>query len=407
MLMARVAARVAFAAQHRCQSSTAATQVAHRSDKLPRLGRRRAPSESATVEERLDRAFSRPGRGGGHAPGGGPNKHKHMHLALNRIILSYNNPAALTALVAARAADFNHVNVATALRLMMMAQNRDRRSDAQQDLPHHASQDALQTLEECALRKMGEFEAREVANLLHAMAKTGYRPAQSSLLAELERRVELKASNFTPQGVSNTLWAWASMHRRPSEGPMKALDARVEAIAHTFHSQAVANSLWAWAKLGRRPAEGALAALERRAEHIVHEFKSQEVANALWAIAKLGRVPTERLLCVLEKRAEAISNTFNAREVSNTLWAIAKISQVSGRKASEDALWALEQRVLTLSGIFNTVEVSNTLMSLSTLGRRSRQDVLQALEARAGTWAGDFVCCASRVLVGWWVSSRC
>ena len=410
-MIARVAARASFAAPHRWQSSAASTQaakkrpVAQRSVILPGLGRSGAPSGSATVSVRLARAFSRPG--GGPGPGGGPSKHMHMHLALNRSILGCQSPATLTALVAARASDFNHVNVATALRHMMMAQNRDMRRDAPQDSRDDALQGALQTLEECALRKIGEFEAREVANLLHTMAKTGYRPAQSSLLAELERRVELKASDFTPQGVSNTLWAWASMHRRPAGGPMKALEARVEAIAHTFHSQAVANTLWAWAKLGRRPAEGALAALEKRTEHIVDEFKSQEVANALWALAKLGRVPSERLLCVIEQRAEAISNTFNAREVSNTLWAIAKISQVSGRKASEDALWALEQRVLNLSVIFNTVEVSNTLVSLSTLGRRSRQDVLQALEARAGAWAGGFVCCASGALEWWCGSCRC
>jgi len=129
------------------------------------------------------------GRGGRHSSG--PSRQsKHTHLHLNRRILACETPAALGALVAARAADFNHVNVATAFRHMMMAQHGNRPG---------VEANALQTLEESALQKIGEFEAREVANLLHIMAKRGYRPAHRSLPAELDRRAEALAADFTPQ----------------------------------------------------------------------------------------------------------------------------------------------------------------------------------------------------------------
>ena len=50
---------------------------------------------------------------------------------------------------------------------------------------------------------------------------------------------------FSAQGVTNTLWAYATMRREPGEGLMRALEWRAEALAGTFNAQNVANTLWA------------------------------------------------------------------------------------------------------------------------------------------------------------------
>jgi hypothetical protein len=65
---------------------------------------------------------------------------------------------------------------------------------------------------------------------------------------------------------------------------MGQLERRAEAISGEFNSQHVANTLWAYATMGRKPGEGMMGQLERRAEAISGEFNSQEVANTLWSM---------------------------------------------------------------------------------------------------------------------------
>ncbi len=54
---------------------------------------------------------------------------------------------------------------------------------------------------------------------------------------------------------------------------------RAETISGEFNSQDVANTLWAFATMGRKPGEWMMGQLERRAEAISGEFNSQDVAN--------------------------------------------------------------------------------------------------------------------------------
>jgi hypothetical protein len=76
------------------------------------------------------------------------------------------------------------------------------------------------------------------------MAKQGdYEPADNRLLA-LERRAEAISGKFNSQEVANTLWAFATMGRKPGERMMGQLEGRAEAISGEFNSQEVANTLW-------------------------------------------------------------------------------------------------------------------------------------------------------------------
>ena len=83
-------------------------------------------------------------------------------------------------LIVARAAEFNHVNVSTALCTVLQ-----RRRDG---VPRQRVEQALHALEAPALRMIDAFEAREVTNALHIMAKTHYRPWDPSLVLAKERR---------------------------------------------------------------------------------------------------------------------------------------------------------------------------------------------------------------------------
>ena len=74
---------------------------------------------------------------------------------------------------------------------------------------------ALQALEATALRTIETFNAQNVANTLHIMAKTCYRPWDRTLVPELEGRAEALAGTFNTQNVANTLTAYAKIGRGP------------------------------------------------------------------------------------------------------------------------------------------------------------------------------------------------
>ena len=143
----------------------------------------------------------------------------------------------LCTLIEARAKEFNHVNVATAFRKLL--QNNSG--------PHGVVERAQQALEAAALRTIDAFGAQAVANTLHIMAKSRYRPWDRTLVPELEGRAEALAGSFKAQEVANTLWAYATMGREPGAGVMRGLEGRAEALAGTFNAQDVANTLWAYA----------------------------------------------------------------------------------------------------------------------------------------------------------------
>jgi hypothetical protein len=65
----------------------------------------------------------------------------------------------------------------------------------------------------------------------------------------------------------------------------------------------VANTLWAYATMGRRPGERALGALEARVEEVARESSSQELSIILWAYATMGRIPGEWALGAMQARA--------------------------------------------------------------------------------------------------------
>ena len=189
--------------------------------------------------------------------GGGRGTTAHF-IQLNRHILDCGSTVELCELIQARVAEFNHVNVATAWRKLLQS-----RRDG---VHNRVMEGALQALEAAALRRMDAFEAQEVANILHIMAKTRYRPWDPAVVPKLEGRAEAVAGTFNAQNVANTLWAYVTMGRAPGAGLMRALEGRAEAVAGTFKEQEVANTLWAYATMGREPGAGVMRGLEGRAE---------------------------------------------------------------------------------------------------------------------------------------------
>ena len=132
-----------------------------------------------------------------------PNK---QNIELNKQIQSTTNIQELSDLIRSSSAEFDHVNVATALRKVLQAPRRG--------VSPEVVVTALKAMEESALQKMQDFGPQETANTLHIMAKHRHKPSQALLMA-LDRRAEEISGEFNQQHVANTLWALATMGTKP------------------------------------------------------------------------------------------------------------------------------------------------------------------------------------------------
>ena len=113
------------------------------------------------------------GRGGAGAPRGG--KSFSRAAELNQQITRLGSAGELCELIEARSAEFDHVNVSTALRKLLSA--------GRAGVHPAARSSALHKLEECAMSKMTDFKSQQIANTLHIVAKTRHRPTNQEFLA--------------------------------------------------------------------------------------------------------------------------------------------------------------------------------------------------------------------------------
>ena len=147
---------------------------------------------------------------------------RRQNIALNQQIAKVESTPELCILMEQNAAEFDHVNVSTALRKLLQA--------SRAGMPRGVVEHTLEALEQRALQTMEDFEPQGIANTLHIMAKKRYRPVSAALLPELEGRLRAVAGESTPQNIANTLWAFATLGERPGAGVVGALEERPRAV---------------------------------------------------------------------------------------------------------------------------------------------------------------------------------
>jgi hypothetical protein len=101
---------------------------------------------------------------------------------------------------------------------------------------------------------------------------------------------------------------------------MELLEGRAEAMSGEFKPQGVANTLWAYATLGMQPGDGLLGKLEEQTERLAHEFNSQDVANTLWTISFFSIHNPDlgcRFVCALSSKLSVLdASCFEGQELS-------------------------------------------------------------------------------------------
>jgi len=220
-------------------------------------------------------------------------------------------------------------------------------------------------------RMLPELDARNVANVAHALAKAGLvgRGPWQTVWAALPQAVHRQLGGFDPQGLSSTAWAFASVgHTSPELFNGISREVLGQRLGD-FNEQELSNTAWAFAKAAHPSPELFDAISDEAVHRRCRGFKPHELSNTLWAFAKAGHGSAALFDVVSAKALRHGLDAFNTLELSNTAWAFA----TAGHEAPElfDAISA--EVVRRGLGELTGQELSSTAWAFAKAGRPSRE----------------------------------
>ena len=230
------------------------------------------------------------------------------------------------------------------------------------------------------VRMLPEMNARAMANVAHAFAKAGLvgtGPWQG-LWTALPKAILGSLGDFAPQGLSNTVWAFATAgHASPELFDAISAEA-VRRRLGGFNEQDVSNTAWAFATAGHEAPElfnGISAEAVRRG---LGGFNEQALSNTAWAFATAGHEAPELFNAISAEAVRRRLGAFNEQNLSNTAWAFATAGHESAELFDAIAAEAVRRRL----GGFNPQALSNTAWAFATAGH-APPELFQAISAEA------------------------
>jgi hypothetical protein len=217
-------------------------------------------------------------------------------------------------------ADFNEVNIATAIHRLTKSQTKFEITSLQED-----EKSLLDELKNAARESVAKFKPQEIANILWAFATLGIEDEKLfSIFANVIGKRKL--SFFKPQEIANILWAFATLGIKDK----KLFDDFANEIKKrnlsSFNPQDFANILWAFATLGIKDKKLFDDFANEIKKRNLSSFKPQEFSNILWAFATLG-IKDKKLFDGFANDIEKKNLTsFTPQNIANILWAFATLS---------------------------------------------------------------------------------
>ena len=237
-------------------------------------------------------------------------------------------------------------------------------------------EDLFLSLANASVRKMYQFDARHISNLVYAYALIRFVPvlADGSDLFDHIAMLSIKMrSEFNAQEISNMVWAFATVKKR-HDALFKAigdhiveLKSLVNLLDHLrdFRPQHLSNIVWAYATAG----DSHPLLFEKMANHIIQldhlkEFNPQALSNIVWAYAT-AQVSHPDLFQKVAGHIVGLNHLrdFYPQAISNIVWAYAT-AQVSHPEMFQHVAKAAIRR----KEDFNSQEVANLLWSYATMG---------------------------------------
>jgi hypothetical protein len=328
----------------------------------------------------------------------------------NRLLVGATDPAGVLRLVRERgAARMNHVNVATALHVLVKRGGRPSQAGV---ATAASSAEDLALLTELMRSKLNTFEARSLANSLWALGTLRHFPGEATAAA-LEEALVRVAPELSPQHCSNVLWALGRLKRTPGAAAQAALNAALARNAADLGATDLSQALWGLGQLELSPGpavlsqlDGALARVFAHSGDAPPRVSAQHLSNTLWGLARLGHRPSASVMLRLDEALMAIASVaaqgstgsapvqrvrldsvrLEPQALSNSLWAWA----VLGHRPAPAVLRVVDGAVLELLPRFRAQELSNTLWALARLGHRPADANLAALDRAVAARAAEF-----------------
>lgn len=293
------------------------------------------------------------------------------NMQINGQITKAQSAREIITLIDTRLESFNMVNCATALhRLAKNYQNQTRTPTVLALLGHFTS---LMTYEPRSC------QPRQLSSSLWACAQLGVKDA--SFLTKAYELTNSKLRWFKSQELSNVLWAIAKLRSSESSGESDDISQLLDAIAYAvinviseFTPQGLSNTCWSFATLSHLNEE-VMEALKTEIRPRLADFNAQELSNVLWSFAKLQ---VKIIDLIEDMRPHLIKNTpkFSSQHLANIHYAIAKFvdEDPSTKTEGVDSLVAHFYPVIrTQANRFNNQELSMIVWALSVLGVECRE----------------------------------
>ena len=141
----------------------------------------------------------------------------------------------------------------------------------------------------------------------------------------------------TPQLVSKTLWAYATLGIDPGQHLENAAAQQLLRSTRDLMPQAIANSLWAYVKLGHTPDDECLHALAAQPLHLAHRVNPQHISNAMWAFDELGWTPTQAVTSGMLSSMQLCMARANPQDIKYLLPACVKLGVQPEQRLLQEA----------------------------------------------------------------------
>ena len=196
----------------------------------------------------------------------------------------------------------------------------------------------LEPVCEQTVRMLPELDARQVANIAHAFAKSrlvGGGPYQGVWMA-LEEVARRRLGDFKEQELSNTAWAFAAAgFKAPALFDIISAEVLRRGLGD-FKEQELSNTAWAFAKVGREAPDlfdNISAEVVRRG---LGDFNAQDLSNMAWAFAVLNPPSADKLFSMASftTRCAHLETSFSLEQLD-----LSQLHQWSLWREERGALW--------------------------------------------------------------------
>ncbi|KAK3259756.1 hypothetical protein CYMTET_31257, partial [Cymbomonas tetramitiformis] len=210
----------------------------------------------------------------------------------------------------------------------------------------------LRTVELQFRKDISNFSPQNISNMMWAFGRMGHRGKYTTMLAMQKSMLQRSDEFYQPrnvQAVTNITWSVAAVGHQPRLKYLELLEERLPPLMPVMNEQELVNTIWAMSDFRYVPAAPFLRSMEAaliatlQGGRVEPRHRAQHLANSLSAFQKLGCRPTDELMAVMDR---AILNLemhhFTEQAKTNLIWSMTMMDRTD--LASYRPLWiALEQ----------------------------------------------------------------